>query len=126
MKTIIALLATLLFTATVKADTSHVVWTFQVLDQYHYSDYSNDPYNTVAMTLPVEAVKAGWSCIREPIQSFPNEEMGWVVCSNGKESHYVVASCKTDRINTDYERKSLDLPGAPSGYDISITCVGLR
>ena len=135
MKTaIITLLATLLFATAVRADTAPVYrvhWTFTQLTDDRFEDYSTNLDIPLAATLPDAAVKAGWACVRMPIfkDSYINTatwEQGFFDCTNGTEDRYTIATCFTNKIDTDNGRLLLFVPGAPTdGIEFRISCASL-
>jgi hypothetical protein len=125
MRSIGLIAAIALCATTVLADTPRysVHWTFTslALDTNRIEDYSTNLDIPLAATLSTEAVNAGWSCIRTPVSSSKNAEVGTIDCRNGREQYLLQTVCSTIKQTSQQRALIVFLPGGSMQFQVSCT-----
>jgi hypothetical protein len=76
-------------------------WTFTEYSVSGVEHYSTNLDLELAGTLPLELVKSGWACVRDPVIHSYNMDIGMWFCSNGEAARLASAHCSRDMVGRD-------------------------
>jgi len=119
-----AISSTALATDASQTNTYKIKWDFWATD---YSTHKTEHFDTnlaipLAVSLPTQLVKSGWSCVRQPVNEIWVDPYGagGFFCSNGKKWHIAVVFCKPTGNDHDSAWASLDWGSEKDGKHITL------
>lgn len=127
MKYVIALVV-MLFASSVRADTPQyqIHWRFIETTSNGIEDYSTNLGIPLAATLPIEAVKANWSCVREVPHDLGPEIIGKFGCTDTHGNYTsAFAHCSKTKIDANSGTLVFKLPGVCDSVVFNVSCTTL-